>query len=127
MKRHPDILEKKRDTGQQVPYRNVSGRSLGSHDIPHTVRRFDSEPVLVNPIDSPGIPVDTVNHVTEIHILEFLVLSLKIVDINSQDKIKRFAGSHHRVMGITGMVTTKNFLGFISMFFNGTICGMFSI
>jgi hypothetical protein len=116
LKRHPYILEKERDYRQQVPDHNISGSGLGFHDIPHTVRRLDSEPVLVNPIDPAGIPVNTVNHVTEIYIPEFLILSLKILDINCQGKIKRFASSLHCVLGITGMITPEYFLEFFAIF-----------
>ena len=67
------------------------------HDIPDTVRGLDSKPVLVDLVDPSRLPVNTIHDVPEIYIPEFLIPSLKVLNINREGKIKRFAGSHHSV------------------------------
>jgi len=47
---------------------------------------------------------------------EFLIPALKVLDINSEGEIKRFAGSHHRVPGIPGMIPLEYFLEFLAVF-----------
>ena len=66
-------------------------------------------------MDPSCLPINTIYNVSEIHILEFLIPSLKVLNVNCKGKIKRFAGSHHRVLGISGMLPLENLLEFFSV------------
>ncbi len=91
------------------------GRGFSFHDVPDTVCRLDSEPVLLDQMDLSGLPVNTIHDITEIHIPWFLIPFLEVLDINREGKIKRFAGSHHRVTGIPGIIPQENLLEFLAV------------